>query len=351
MRKRTDRIRIVLLALALALLFSACGGTAALPEAADPPPTGGQVLTESEPPAPAESEPPAPAESEPPAESFPPVPEEPPFDVVSPCAGLYYAATMEPVFEKNAEVPTAPASLTKLAAIATALHYLPKETVFTVGSEQELVHPGSSMCWILPGHRLKIETLIAGMLLPSGNDAAYTLAVNVARSVSGDKGMGDQAAVEYFCGLVNDYVAELGAENSRFLTAEGWDAEGQYTTVRDIAAIGAHLMGSDWIRDIVSRPSKFVRFVSGEHITWYNTNKLIYPDGQFYSPCVLGLKTGTTTAAGACLVAAIEKDGVQYMAVVMGGTDNDQRFRDILKLMELIPALEAGLEPDLPRER
>lgn len=326
---------ILLSALLLALTLAACA-----PAAADPLP-GAAVGTLA-----AEGESPAPTESEPPAGG-----EDAAFDVASPCAGLYYAATLEPIFEKNPEVRMAPASLTKLAAISTALHYLPKDTVLTVGSEQELVHPGSSLCWLLPGHRLTVETLITGMLLSSGNDAAYTLAVNVARAVSGDQSMGDQAAVDYFCGLVNAYMAELGAEDSRFLTAEGWDQEGQYTTVRDMAAIGVHVMGADWVRDVVIAPSKFVRFTSGEHITWYSTNAMVDPEGEYYSPNVVGLKTGTTTAAGACFVAAIEKDGVRYVAVVMGGEDKMQRFQDILDLIGLIPEQNAGLEPGLPRER
>lgn len=111
---------------------------------------------------------------------------------------LYCVEDEQFIYRENSDVPVAPASLTKLLTASVALHYIKADEVFSVGSEQNLVKPESSLCLILEGHRLKLYDLISGMLMVSGNDAAYTVAVCTARMVSGDKnaivnGLKDQA--------------------------------------------------------------------------------------------------------------------------------------------------------------
>ena len=95
----------------------------------------------------------------------------------------------------------------------------------------------SSLCLIKAGHRLKLRDLLTGMLMCSGNDAAYTVAVNVARDVSGDRSMSDADAVAYFVQLMNDYAIQIGASNSNFTTPDGWDHTQQHTTICDLARI------------------------------------------------------------------------------------------------------------------
>ena len=91
--------------------------------------------------------------------------------------GLYNAQTMECLYSKASANHIYPASLTKILTACTALKYVSPDTVFTVGTEQSLVPKGSSLCLIQPGHRLKLCDLLTGMLMCSGNDAAYTVAV------------------------------------------------------------------------------------------------------------------------------------------------------------------------------
>lgn len=284
---------------------------------------------------------PEPEVTEPVESSAPEViePQEPQPDecgIYAPRVGLYELETLAPVYEKAADVQMATASMSKIVTAITALRYASPDTVYTVGTELQLVQPGASICFIAKGHRLTLYHLLMGMLLPSGCDASYTIAVNVARDVAEDPTMSDQAAVEYFCGLMNEVAAELGAVNSHFANPDGWDHEEHYTTVRDMAIFAAHAMENETIREIVSTPEKWVMFASGENITWRNSNALLHAESGYYHPGAVGMKTGTTNAAGNCLLSVVEVDGIQYIAVVSGSPTRSGRYEDTLKLLEQI---------------
>lgn len=259
-----------------------------------------------------------------------------PSNVSAPYAGLYRADSLECIYEKSADSYIHPASMTKVLTACTALHYISPDTVYTVGSEQNLVPKGSSLCLIKAGHRLKLRDLLTGMLMCSGNDAAYTVAVNVARDVSGDRSMSDADAVAYFVQLMNDYAIQIGASNSHFVTPDGWDHAQQHTTIYDLARISAHAMQMEEIRNIASSRSKYVVFDSGENITWTNTNALLQPDSSYYLPDAIGLKTGTTPLAGNCLIAVINRNGTDYIAIVAGCQSNTGRYEAIHELVNMI---------------
>ncbi len=251
-------------------------------------------------------------------------------------AGLYKAQTMECLYSKASTDRIYPASLTKILTACTALKYVSPDSVFTVGTEQNLVPEGSSLCLIQPGHRLKLRDLLTGMLVCSGNDAAYTVAVNIARAVSGNINMSNSEAVTYFSGLMNNYAHSLGAVNSNFTNPDGWDNDNQYSTVYDLALISAHAIQIEEIRNIVSVKNKYVVFASGENITWKNTNALLQPESEHYLPQAIGLKTGTTANAGNCLIAVVDIEGEEYVAVVIGSESNNGRYESVHELIKLI---------------
>lgn len=256
--------------------------------------------------------------------------------VSAPYAGLYSAKSMTKFYGKSTEKHIYPASLTKVLTACTALHYVSPDTVFTVGSELKLVPSGSSLCLIRQGHKLTLRDLLTGMLMSSGNDAAYTTAVNVARTVSENQGMSDADAVKYFVGLMNDYAADVGMKDSRFVNPDGWDNAEQYSTVHDLAVITAHAMESSEIRSIASCYTKRVVFASGEKITWTSTNALLNPDSKYYLPQAIGLKTGTTQGAGNCLIAVLEVMGSRYIAIVSGCADNAGRYGSVHAMAEML---------------
>lgn len=259
----------------------------------------------------------------------------PQISVSAPYVGFYNARTMECLYAQSSTTHIYPASLTKVLTACTALQYVSPDTVLTVGTEQNIVPKGSSLCLIQSGHRLTLRDLLKGMLMCSGNDAAYTVAVNVARAASGNN-MRDTQAVSYFSELMNRYAADIGAVNSHFVNPDGWDDQNQYSTVYDLALISAHAMQIDTIRHIVSNSSDYVVFASGENITWHNTNALLQPNSPYYLPQAIGLKTGTTTKAGNCLIAVVGIQDTEYIVVVAGCESDSERYETVHKLMNNI---------------
>ena len=248
-------------------------------------------------------------------------------------AAFACADDRELLYYDNINEHIAPASLTKLLTASVALHYLSPDTVVTVGSEQSLVKSGSSLCLIRPGHKLKLYDLLTGMLMASGNDAAYTVAVTTARAVKPDTAMTDAQAVAYFSELMNSYASSIGMKGSHFTTPEGWDDASQYTTVSDLLILANHAFSIPEIKTITGTYQKKVYFVSGENITWTNTNALLNPNSAYYCADAVGIKTGTTASAGNCLIAAFERNGKTYLSAVVGcGTGND-RYELTLKML------------------
>lgn len=257
-------------------------------------------------------------------------------DIPSPYCGLYEADTLTAIYEKEAQTKIYPASLTKILTAITALSYVPSDTVFTVGSEQELVPARSSLCLIKKGHKLTLYQLLSGMLIASGNDAAYTIAVNTARFVMNRDDISDKEALSYFSTLMNSIAETAGAENSCFINPDGFDNEKQYTTIRDLAAICRYALCFDEICEIAACSEKHIVFKSGENVTWKNSNQLLHSDSPYYYPNAIGMKTGTTALAGKCLMAVAEIEGKTYIAVVSGCSSEESRYSSALSLFEII---------------
>lgn len=227
----------------------------------------------------------------------------------------------------------APASLTKVMTSAVALRYVSPDEVFTVGSEQGLVREGSSVSFIAPGHRIKLYDLITAMMLPSGNDAAYTVAVSTARVVSENPDMSDESAVEYFCGLMNDMARELGMTGSHFADPDGWDNDAHYTTVNDLIKLSKYALSLPEIREIAAMPTAEVIFESGEYVEWLNSNKLLHPESEYYRENAIGLKTGNTDNAGKCIIAAYIENKKTYIAIVVGSESDEDRYDCLMELI------------------
>ena len=230
----------------------------------------------------------------------------------------------------------APASLTKLLTASVALHYLPPETVITVGTEQSLVKPRSSLCLIKQGHRLKLSDLLMGMLMASGNDAAYTVAAATARTVKPETVMTDEQSVSFFTDLMNDYAVSIGMQESHFTTPDGWDDDSQYTTVSDLLILAEHALSIPTLKEITGKHQKKVYFVSGENVMWTNTNALLDPNSKYYCADAVGVKTGTTSGAGNCLIAAFERNKKTYLSVAVGCATGTDRYELTLKMLSSI---------------
>lgn len=240
------------------------------------------------------------------------------------------------IFSKNAEMKTAPASLTK---IVTALLVLEQckdlEAKVTVPEYaiRMFDNTDSSNAGIVPGEVLSVGDLLRCMLVKSANESAAILADYVA---------GGQ---DEFVAVMNAYVKKIGCRNTAFVNTHGLDAEGQYTTASDMLKI---------VLKALEYP-EFVNITSMAKVTIPPTNKSAKRElsttnfmmnssyREYFCEYVSGIKTGSTALAGRCIAAKASKDGYNYVALLMQGPydDPDQdsvkengAFIDCKKLLE-----------------
>ena len=245
------------------------------------------------------------------------------------------ADTNETLYQKKGTDKIAPASTAKMITALTVLDYCSPNDEMRVGAEIELMHDDSSRAWLMQGDTLTVRQLLVALMLPSGNDAAYTLAVNTGKKIAGDKGLSNAQSIDVFMDKVNQKAKSLGAENSNFVVPDGYDADGQYTTAYDLAVIAKACLDDPCISEIVASYSSYEKWLNGREVTYNNTNELLNPDSQYYRPEVVGLKTGTSSLGGACIVSAAVINENTYICAVMGSTEDD-RFQDSIDIIDAI---------------
>lgn len=258
-------------------------------------------------------------------------PTEPPVKYYT-AAAVYAANDDTPIFADNVHESISPASMTKLMTACVALKYMKPDDIVTVGSELGYVQPYSSMCNILPNQKFTMYDLLTGLLLSSGNDAAYTIAVNTARKAAANSAMTDSEAIEYFCGLMNQLAAELEMTNTHFSTPDGWDHHQQLTTVHDLMKLAKYAVEIKEISEITSIPKKTVTAVTGESFDWINSNRLLHEEDDYYCPYAIGTKTGSTVNAGNCLISQFYINATNYIIIVAGCPTDESRFESTLEL-------------------
>ena len=238
------------------------------------------------------------------------------------------ADTGEIVFEKNPYQKLPMASTTKIMTSILALEYGASEQYFTVTDEMISVE-GSSI-GLLPDDKISIKTLVKGMLLESGNDAANS----VANIVGG--------TIPDFVALMNYKAKEIGMNSTSFETPSGLDGENHYSTAFDMAILGAYAIKNPVFRQISSSQEQVVYYGNEPYRRVFtNNNKLLNTyDGAF------GIKTGFTKKSGRCLVSAVKKDNKTLIAVTLNAPDD---WNDHMKMydysFEKVYAVELSCEP------
>lgn len=246
---------------------------------------------------------------------------------------LVDADTGEILYHKNALEPIFPASTAKLLTALVVLDWNRTSETVKVGKEVSMIPYDSSRAGLRAGDKLKIYSLLEAMLLPSGNDAAYVLAVYTGRKSLKDSKAEEMSAIREFTRLMNDKARKLGAENSCFISPDGYDAIGQYSTAYDMAQIGLNALKNKTIAQITKERTTTLKMVNGRTLPLWNTNALINKDSVWYESHVIGLKTGTTGLAGRCLISAAETDSGPVLSVVMHSS-SEGRWSDSLKLIK-----------------
>ncbi len=231
-----------------------------------------------------------------------------------------------------------PASVTKLFTAHVALQVLEPNTKVTLGKEVYMVSSDSSLAHVKPGQVITVEELVEGMLLPSGNDAAYGLAVAAAKAKTGNSGMTPQEALAYFVYMMNETAKAEGMTSSHFSNPDGYHDKEHYTSCADLIIIGRLALENDLIRQYASTLSDRVAFSNGETAVWNNSNHLLNPEKKHYHPNAIGLKTGHTGYAGFCLLSAFELNGEYILIGAFGCADPDYRYQDCIDLYNLVVA-------------
>lgn len=226
----------------------------------------------------------------------------------------------------------APASLTKLFTAYVVLQHLDPEDIVTVGEETTWIDPQSSVASVKPGTSLTVKMLIQGMMMQSGNDAAYAAAVAAGKAICADPNATASDAYTAFMQEVNRQAEHLGLSCTHFENPDGIDAEGHYTTPADLIQIALLAMENPVIYTYANTDHDYVMYESGEDYIYRSTNLLLHPSSPYYCPAAKGLKTGTTSLAGNCLLALFDCGDGTLLIGVLGCPTYQDRFSDALIL-------------------
>lgn len=228
---------------------------------------------------------------------------EPP-EVSARAAVLISAQTGELLFEKNAHEKLPMASTTKIMTSVLTMEAGTPNQVVQVSSDMVAVE--GTAIGLKAGDLVSMQTLVYGMLLESGNDAANVAAY----AVAGSK--------ENFAARMNEKARQLGMQNTAFVTPSGLDAEGHYSTAYDMALLGAYCIKNPDFRHICSLKTARVSYGNPPNThTLSNHNKMLsYYDGA------IGIKTGFTKKSGRCLVSAAQRDGIVLVAVTLNAPND-----------------------------
>lgn len=210
------------------------------------------------------------------------------------CAILVDGESGRVLFSKNAHEERSIASITKLmTALVAVEHAQSLETEVVIRPEWAGIE-GSSI-YLKPGEVVTLKTLLYGLMLNSGNDAA----IAIAGYCGGD--------LETFVGWMNDRAAELGMKHTCFTNPNGLTEEGHYSTAYDMALLAQECSKNDVIAEIVA-----TRSITLGTRTFINHNKLLWR----YEGCT-GMKTGYTEKAGRTLVSSAQRNGQTLIAVTL----------------------------------
>ncbi len=259
---------------------------------------------------------------------------------------VFSVADGEVTYAKNIYTRRYPASTTKILTAYLAIKYGDLDQTVTVSENAiDSLTWDSSTCGLAVGDQVTLRDLLYGLMLRSGNDAANVIAETIAGSQ------------EDFAALMNEEAAALGATQSHFVNAHGLSNEDHYTTAYDLYLIFSAALQYEEFVDVISADSYEVTIMrypeetedeegesqagaSGERepleVTWENTNQYLNGDSEMPDGVrVIGGKTGTTNAAGSCLVLYSENaEGAPIISIVLASESHDNLYACMSGLLE-----------------
>ena len=234
-----------------------------------------------------------------------------PSDTTSEAAGLFDITDGQVMYSKNAFERLYPASITKVMTALIAIKYGDLTDTVTVTEDAVITEAGATLAGIHPGDQLTMEQLLYGLMLPSGNDAGAAIAVHMAGSI------------DAFAELMNREAQKLGATGTHFMNPHGLTNADHYTTAYDLYLIFNEALKQPEFRKVTGTTSYTADYTDGsgnpvsttwEGGNWYMVGQRQTPDGL----TVFSGKSGTTSAAGFCLImASRDQKEKEYISVVL----------------------------------
>ena len=253
--------------------------------------------------------------------------------LAAPSAVLADALTGKILYEKNAHERRPCASITKVMTLCLVFEAIDKgvisyDTMVTT-SPMAAAQDGSDI-WLVEGEQMSVEDLIKAVVIVSANDAAVALS----EAVSGSEAS--------FVAAMNEKARALGMNDTEFKNCNGLDEDGHLTSAYDVALMSRELMRHKKIFDYTCIWLDYIRDGATQLV---NTNRLVKSyDG------ITGLKTGTTSLAGACISATAQRGELSLIAVVLGDKTTDLRFSDAERLLDYGFGTFTSYSPEIPSD-
>lgn len=248
---------------------------------------------------------------------------EPP-SLVSQSAVLICADTGQILFEKDADTPRAPASITKLMTALLAFENASLDETITASYDAVMsVDRGSTHIWLQEGEQLTVEQALYAMLLESANDAANVLGEHIGGSL------------DAFAGMMNKRALELGCTNTHFVNANGLDRDGHYVSANDMAKIARALTQYPEFFTIAGSLQYIIPATNKNSQRYCNTKvDMLRKNTSVYNLDITAGKTGWTTNAHHTLVAYAERGGQSLIAVLLDSRQKNEKWADANALFE-----------------
>lgn len=236
------------------------------------------------------------------------------------------------LFDVDKDKRMYPASTTKIMTALLAIEAVERgETSMsaevTVTKEMlEKIDPDGTSMELKEGEIISLESLLYGLMIPSGNDAACAIATHIGNDIPS------------FVNMMNDCARQLGANNTHFANPHGLHDDDHYTTAADMAKIAREAMKHEKFRTIVDTAHKKLppTNLTEKERYYLNTNGLVSTMrySNYYYKYATGIKTGYTQNAGNCLVSSAKKDGIELIGVIFGGKTVTDSHRDSVEMLE-----------------
>ncbi len=245
-------------------------------------------------------------------------------------AALFSLSDKEVLYAKNAHEVLYPASLTKVMTALVALKNGSGEDMLTASPNVQVTEPGAQLCGLKPGDTMTLNQALRILLMYSANDVA----IMIAEQYGG--------TVDNFCKMMNEEANALGATNCSFVNPNGLTDEMQYVTAYDMYLIFNEACKYELFREIIGMSSYTTVYydANGGEISFDKTSTNRFLNGDAQAPTgitVLGGKTGTTAAAGHCLILlSSDVSGKSYISIILKSEETDAVYSEMTDLLGLI---------------